>query len=49
MIKDPKIQKEIIRLYFDEMYTFNMLLKHFKHQFTYAELKTFITNYIKEA
>lgn len=49
MAVQDKHKKEIIHLYFNEMYTFEMLLERFKNIYTYAELKSFIINYIKES
>mgnify|MGYP003300013094 CR=1 FL=1 len=43
---DEKTKKEIFRLYFDEMYSYEDLVEHFKSKYTYAELKSLIMKYI---
>lgn len=43
---DEKTKNEIFRLYFDKMYSYKDLVKHFKSKYTYAELKSLITKYI---
>lgn len=47
MITDPKDQETIVRLYFEEMYTYDALIKYFKKKYKYAELKTFLITYLR--
>ena len=42
------VEKEIIRLYFEEMYNYSQLLTYFKNKYTYADLKKVITKHIKK-
>lgn len=42
------VEKEIIRLYFEEMYSYSELLAHFKNKYTYAEVKKVITKHIRK-
>ena len=42
------IEKEIIRLYFQEMFSYSQLMAYFKNKYTYAELKKVITKHIRK-
>jgi hypothetical protein len=42
------VKKEIIYLYFRKMYNYDELIRHFKKKYSYSQIKTVITKYIKE-
>ena len=42
------VEKEVIKLYFEEMYNYSKLISYFKNKYTYAELKKVIMNHIKK-
>lgn len=48
MVINEITEKEIIKLYFEEMYNYSKLLAHFKNKYTYAELKKVISKHIKK-
>lgn len=45
---DDDTKREIFYLYFNKMYNYEELIAHFKKRYTYSEIKTVISNHIKE-
>lgn len=42
------VEKEIIKLYFDKVYSYSEIMKYFNGKYSYAEIKKTINDYYKK-